>query len=52
MSGGMVIHVRKGDYAILETQEGYVISALFPNAYRDSHFDMSRGFKLDISGLI
>lgn len=52
MGDGVLIHVRKGDYAILETKEGYIISVLFPNAYRNSHFDVSRDFKLDISGLI
>lgn len=52
MSDGVLIHVRKGDYAILETKEGYIISVLFPNAYKNSHFDVSRDFKLDISWLI
>ena len=52
MSDGVLIHVRKGEYTILETKEGCGISVLFPDVYRNSPIDVSRDFKLDISELI
>jgi len=42
----------QSDYTIFETQEGYVVSVFFPNACRNSHFDVSRDFKVDILELI
>ncbi|MBK5016474.1 hypothetical protein [Pantoea sp. S62] len=52
MSDGILIFVRKGNYAVLQTNDGLVISVLFPNFYKNSHFDVSKDFLLDIESLI
>ncbi|MFV9686052.1 hypothetical protein ACNY67_04065 [Pantoea sp. KXB45] len=52
MSDGTLIFVSKGNYAVLQTNEGFVVSVLFPNFYKNSHFDVSKDFLLDIDSLI
>lgn len=52
MSDGFLIFVSKGNYAVLQTNKGLVMSILFPNFYKNSHFDVSKAFLLDIEALI
>lgn len=52
MNSGILIFVRKGDFCIIKSDDNYYISVLFPNFYRNSHFDVSKDFLLDIHDLI
>lgn len=49
---GVMIFNRKGDFCIIKSDGNYYISVLFPNFYRNSHFDVSKDFSLDIHSLI
>lgn len=52
MSSGILIYVRKGNFAVIKTEEEYIINVLLPNYYPNSHLDVSKYFTLDISTLI
>lgn len=52
MNRGTLIFVRKGDFCIIKSDDKYYINVLFPNFYRNSHFDVSKDFLLDIRNLI
>lgn len=52
MISGKLIFVRKGDFCIIKSDDKYYINVLFPNFYRNSHFDVSKDFLLDIRNLI
>jgi len=52
MINGVLIYVKKGDYAIIETNEGFILNVLIPNFYKNSHLDVSKDFLIDIDDLI
>ena len=52
MNSGTLIFVRKGDFCIIKSLDKYYISVLFPNYYRNSHFDVSKDFLLDIRDFV
>ncbi len=41
-----------GGFCIIKVERMYYISILFPNFYRNSHFDVSKDFLLDIHEII
>ncbi|AUX92276.1 hypothetical protein C2E15_03655 [Mixta gaviniae] len=49
---GVLVFIRNGDFCIIKVEERYYISVLFPNFYRNSHFDVSKDFLLDIHEII
>ncbi|YCI28651.1 hypothetical protein M1E08_17480 [Erwinia sp. PK3-005] len=49
---GKLIYIKKGDFCIIKDEEAYYISILFPNFFRNSHFDISKVFLLDIREFI
>lgn len=52
MNSGTLIFVRKGDFCIIKSEDIYYMNVLFPNFYRNSHFDVSKDFLLDIREFI
>jgi len=44
MSDGILIFLSKRDYAVLETNDGLVMSVLFPDFYKGSRVDLSKVF--------
>lgn len=52
MIKGVLIYEHKGDYTIVEANDGFILKVLTSDFYENSHLDVSKDFLMGIDDLI